>query len=218
MASADSGHVGPKASPFDLRRGLFLWQSPRRSQTNSQERQQSQDAGGADVGVDGAPNGIDCRPTSPVTVTWPTRSGCLRTARGSVLKSATAGAVRCWQVSWSVRPVAGKCAPIIGATQTSFMYVHPDTSGDRTAPDLAVGDRRVHGSANSSGLGARCLGLEPEDDPKRPEGANSFTAIGGSVWIVRLMKPSATSGSTDAVEPENHLVACTLERGWEEAL
>src|SRR5271166_6575749 len=57
MAPAQSEHAEPDAASPDLCGGLFLRTSPCRSQADSREWRQAQDAPGTDVGVDGAPTG-----------------------------------------------------------------------------------------------------------------------------------------------------------------
>src|SRR5260370_14796779 len=54
MAPAQSRHAEPDAASPDLRGGVFLRTSPRRSQAEGRERRQAQDARGPDVGMDGA--------------------------------------------------------------------------------------------------------------------------------------------------------------------
>ena len=88
MAAAHAGDAAPDAPPPDLRGGLFLRTSPRRSQADGRERRQGQDATRCRCRSGRCCNGIVCRPTSRGSVTWRISSGCseppaARFARGA---------------------------------------------------------------------------------------------------------------------------------------
>ena len=196
-------HAESDAASSDLRGGLFLRTSSRRSQADGRRAAARSGCGRYRCRSGRCCSGTASRPISRGSVTWPISSGCSRTARGPVLPGCPrrrgpadgpAGLRGLW-------PAHARRLP---QQADSLLSVRTqERTRDRSVADwrpAAIDD--LVAAAGPRGLGAGRRGAEPEGDRRRrTENGSGSTATGSSGWSGPPTRPNAPSGSIRRSSP-----------------